>query len=111
MFDSAVDTERAFGHHDAMARTYVRRRRTTLAIAATVVVTVLLGPVGNVLGADAPAGEPRSVAVRSGDTLWTIAQRIEPDADPRAVVDAMTSANGVDPDRLIPGTRLVVPAP
>jgi nucleoid-associated protein YgaU len=94
-----------------MARTYVRRRRTTLAIAATVMVTVLLGPVGNVLDAGASVRDPRSVVVGSGDTLWTIAERIEPDADPRAVVDAMVSANRIDPDRLMPGTRLVVPAP
>ena len=32
--------------------------------------------------------------VQPGDTLWSIATEIAPDADPRAVVDALRDANG-----------------
>jgi nucleoid-associated protein YgaU len=34
----------------------------------------------------------RLVVVRPGDTLWSIALRFDPDADPRPVVDAMSEA-------------------
>ena len=35
-----------------------------------------------------------SVVVRPGDTLWTIAGRLDPKADPRAVVDSLVEARG-----------------
>ena len=34
------------------------------------------------------------VVVRPGDTLWTIAQRVAPRADPRRVVDEIAAARG-----------------
>jgi nucleoid-associated protein YgaU len=34
------------------------------------------------------------VVVRPGDTLWTIAQRVAPNSDPRQVVDQMAAARG-----------------
>ena len=111
MFESALDTEHVFGHHGSMIRTRVRRRRTILATGALVMVSVLLGPVGHAFHADAAPRFPRTVAVRPGDTLWSIAGRTEPQADPRAVVEAITAANDVDAEALGPGQRLVVPAP
>jgi Tfp pilus assembly protein FimV len=42
--------------------------------------------------------------VQPGDTLWSIAERIAPDRDPRPVVDALRRANG-GPD-LQAGDRL-----
>lgn len=48
--------------------------------------------------------------VRPGDTLWSIAERAAPGHDPRAVVDAIAEANGVDASSLVPGRTLVVPA-
>jgi LysM domain-containing protein len=41
--------------------------------------------------------------------LWSIARQVRPDADPRATVAAIVSANGVDPGALVPGRSLVVP--
>jgi nucleoid-associated protein YgaU len=111
MFDSGVDTEQAFGHHVTMTRTRVRRRRTTLSVAAALVLTVALGPLGHAFQAGATPRHPRTVVVRPGDTLWAIATRTTPDSDPRAVADAIASANGIDARGLVPGQRLVVPAP
>ena len=111
MFDSGVDTEHAFGHHDGVSRTRVRRRRTTLSVAAALLLSVVLGPVGHAFQAGASVRHPRTVIVRPGDTLWAIAARSAPGSDPRAIADAMASANGIDPGGLVPGQRLVVPAP
>ncbi len=93
-----------------MVRTHVRRRRTALSAAAFVLVTVLVGPVGHAFQADAAPRHGRTVVVRSGDTLWSIARRSEPPSDPRAVVDAIAAANGVRAGELLAGQRLLVPA-
>ena len=50
----------------------------------------------------------RSVyVVRSGDTLWTIARRMQPTGDVRPIVDALADARGGRP--LQPGERIVLP--
>jgi nucleoid-associated protein YgaU len=51
-----------------------------------------------------------SYVVRQGDTLWSIAERVAPDTDPRPVVDRLAAANDVDPGGLIPGQTLVIPS-
>jgi Tfp pilus assembly protein FimV len=113
MFESALDTEHVFGQDAVMVRTHVRphvrRRRTALCAAALVLVTVLLGPVGHAFQADAAPRRPRTVTVRPGDTLWSIARRTEPESDPRAVVDAIAVANGLRAGNLVPGQPLLVP--
>jgi len=115
MFESGIDTEQAFGQDVDMSRTHVRRRRLTLTAAVTVLLAVLLGPVGHVLqaGAAVRRAEPvgSTVLVRPGDSLWTIARRVEPGADPRAVVAAISEANDVAAAGLVPGQRLLVPEP
>lgn len=94
-----------------MNRTRVRHRR----LAATVIVATMGAawavPVAKALG---PGGEPARVSsaryvVRQGDTLWSIAERLAPGEDPRPVVDALTSANDLEPRSLVPGQALVVP--
>lgn len=67
------------------------------------------------LGAIGTTSEPQRVArtaylVRSGDTLWSIAERLAPGADPRPVVDAIAAANGVDAGGLVPGQMLLIPS-
>jgi LysM domain len=115
MFESGIDTEHAFGQDVDMSRTHVRRRRMTLTAAATVLLAVLLGPVGHALqaGAAVRGAEPvgSTVLVRPGDSLWTIARRVEPGVDPRALVAAISEVNDVAAAGLVPGQRLVVPEP
>ncbi|SSC25057.1 LysM domain-containing protein [Klenkia terrae] len=50
-----------------------------------------------------------SVVVYSGDTLWSIAEAVAPDTDPRVVVDAIQEANGLSGAGLVPGQVLVLP--
>jgi LysM repeat protein len=52
---------------------------------------------------------PAVVTVRAGDTLWSIAQRVAPDVDPRAEVGALQRANRLSGVILRPGERIRVP--
>lgn len=56
-----------------------------------------------------PAADARALVVAPGDSLWTIAERIAPDADPRAVVDALESANGLDAGQAVPAGLVLKP--
>jgi hypothetical protein len=48
------------------------------------------------------------VTVHSGDTLWSIAQRVSPGRDPRAVVDELRVDNHLSEVSLTPGQTLKV---
>jgi Tfp pilus assembly protein FimV len=111
MFGSGLDIERPFEQYGSMGRTRVRRRLIACC-AAIGLVGVLSGPVAHAVGvAGAPeAKAARTYVVRAGDTVWSIATRFEPSTDPRVVVDAITSANGVDPGALVPGQQLSIPS-
>jgi nucleoid-associated protein YgaU len=78
-------------------------------LAGAVVTGFWAGPLAHAFGASrtVPVAEHR-VVVRAGDTLWSIAHRVAPGEDPRALVDAMAASNHVDPGALVPGQMLVV---
>jgi nucleoid-associated protein YgaU len=114
MFESSLDSERAFGQHGAVTRTHVRPRGATR---LTVVLTIALAGAAWVGPAVRALGEPdhrpvtrTTYVVQAGDTLWTIAERLSPGEDPRPVVDALAEANGVRAGDLVPGQALVLPA-
>jgi nucleoid-associated protein YgaU len=115
MFGSTLDTEQAFGHRGGMHRTYVRRRRVTLALVALGLAAVLSGPVAravappNATDAMAPVAR-RTYVVRQGDTLWSIASRASRGSDPRPLVDAIEAENGIGAADLVPGMTLSIPA-
>ena len=92
------------------------------AVAALVFAMLLALAIGNgALAGLAPAGpaSPRAAAassaepgaqhvtVRAGDSLWSIARRLQPTGDLRPLVDQLVAANGAGP--LQPGQQLVVP--
>lgn len=75
--------------------------------AAAFLGVVLVGLFG---AGDAPvAGGTTVVQVRTGDTLWGIATRMAPDADPRAAVDRIVELNGLGSPSAEAGRFLVVP--
>jgi hypothetical protein len=89
------------------AATY-RRRRFGVLVAAVAVV-VMAGRAGAALGGGSLAVPERapSVArhvVQPGDSLWSAAHELAPDADPREVVDQLIDARGDGP--LMPGEVL-----
>jgi len=59
--------------------------------------------------AGAPAGTFETVTVSAGDSLWGIAQRVAPHADPRDVVDAIVRLNALEGVAITPGEELSVP--
>ncbi len=111
MFGYALDIEHPFGQHNAMQRTYVRRRRTTVAVVAVLLGAVFVGPVaGAVAGQRVTSPKPRTYVVETGDTLWAIASKMRPGTDPRPLIQQIQQVNGVDAGSLSPGQRLVVPS-
>jgi LysM repeat protein len=94
---------------------YRRRRLAVLAVLAVVLVAALL-LANAVLARTAGGGTPHPVAgtsraavviVQPGDTLWSIARRLHPEADVRLVVDQLVDLNGRAP--LAVGQRLQLP--
>jgi len=51
------------------------------------------------------------VTVNQGDSLWSVATRSMPDADPRDAVRELRELNGLKGTVLSPGQQLVIPAP
>lgn len=94
-----------------MSRTGVRRRRLSLLAAAAVVAGAWAGPVAHALGGGAASipVSSRTYVVRSGDTLWSIADRLAPGRDPRPIVDAIAEANQAAAGALVPGQTLRIP--
>jgi len=48
------------------------------------------------------------IRVRTGDTIWSIARRIQPNGDVRPLVDRLVAANGSS--MLQAGDRLLIPS-
>jgi Tfp pilus assembly protein FimV len=57
-----------------------------------------------------PAESFSHVTVSSGQSLWQIAERVAPSADPRDVVAAIVDLNQLQTSMLMPGQRLAIPA-
>jgi len=95
----------------------VRRRRIVLGTVAVALLTALAlpwsGTGGHPLATPGPALAGQTVAghltyvVRTGDSLWSIAERFDPTADPRPLVARLTTQVGRD--TVVPGERIVLP--
>jgi Tfp pilus assembly protein FimV len=110
----------------AVAASVYRRRRLVVLLLVVLAVASIVGmaraAAGLLGGGPLTAAEDGRVAVveldaqpvaratyvvRSGDTLWSIARRIQPDGDVRPLVDALAATR--DGRALQPGERIVVP--
>ena len=97
---------------DFTPRGRVRRRRL---VAASAVASAIVGLVGLAHTPDRAAppvtAPPAATAVVApGETLWDVAVRTSPaGADPRAQLDALQAANGLDGGAVAPWTVLLLP--
>jgi predicted Zn-dependent protease len=58
-----------------------------------------------------PAPATHVVTVQAGESLWTMAQRIAPDNDPREVVANIRDLNDLSSAHLVAGQQLLLPVP
>ena len=97
-------------------RLTVRGRRVLAALAALPVVVALSAAVlggGAALASrdgGAQAGSFQTVTVAPGDSLWTIAEEVAPDRDPRDGVDDIVRLNALDDVVVQAGQSLAIPA-
>jgi hypothetical protein len=82
--------------------TFWKRRLVVVLLAVALV--LVMARAGAALGGSTPTTPERhpahsgvvteaaSTVVRPGDSLWTVAERLAPDSDPRPVVDALSEA-------------------
>jgi len=93
-----------------------RRGRIVVAVAATLLVSLL-----SLLGAQAAqatshSGSPRvanrnltQVVVRPGQSLWSVAESADPNADPQQTMQQIIELNGLTSDAIMAGQQLWVP--
>lgn len=97
-------------------RLTVRGRRVLAALAAlpaVVAIGVAVISGGSALASrddGAPAEAFTTITVSSGDSLWSIAEAVAPQADPRDVVDAIVRLNALDDVTVRAGHSLAIPA-
>ena len=96
-------------------RLTVRGRRVVAALVSLPVVIALSIAVVSGGGAiasgqtGAPAGTFAEITVMPGESLWSIAQAIAPNADPREVVDAIMRLNALPSGAVDAGETLSLP--
>ncbi len=93
-----------------------RRGRVVVAVAATLLVTVISLLVAGVAQAtnDGPSARAArqhlvQVVVRPGQSLWSVAESADPDQDTRAVVQQIIDLNSLNGDTVLAGQQLWVP--
>ncbi|GAB2839753.1 LysM peptidoglycan-binding domain-containing protein [Microbacterium insulae] len=109
---------RAFAgeRHRTRLRLTVRGRRVLASLAAlpaVIAIALALVSGGTALASredGAVAGSFETVTVSHGDSLWSIAEAVAPQADPRDVVDAIVRLNALDGVTVQAGQSIAIPA-
>ncbi|MDJ0953526.1 MAG: LysM peptidoglycan-binding domain-containing protein [Acidimicrobiia bacterium] len=79
-----------------------------LVIISTFVVALVLLLASSVMAAG-PESETVDYRVRSGDTLWTIAEETSSGGDIRDIIAEIRDLNDLESSLIVPGQTLVVP--
>ncbi|MGB9373354.1 MAG: hypothetical protein WCA82_04230 [Jiangellales bacterium] len=87
-------------------------RRGVVASWVVAVMSIAIAAFGLVQGlqpsAPAVVGS-QSVVVQPGQSLWEVAQAVNPDVDPRVTLAAIRSETALDTSVLVPGSTVTVP--
>jgi hypothetical protein len=85
----------------------------TLAAMLVTMLSLLASGAAQAMNGSAPSGAVRQhltqVVVRPGQSLWSVAESAEPDADTRLVIQRIVELNSLHSDVLFAGQRLWVP--
>ncbi len=106
---SAAPVRPATGRRTSPA---VRRRRALLAVMALALIALAF-PLGGVDGPSHATGStlagngPMDYTVLPGDSLWSIAERMDPSADPRPMVARLAAELGTY--QVVPGEQIALP--
>lgn len=88
----------------------IQRRLIAVAVLAGAVFAFLVGQ-----GAASASNEPVSasnllyVTIVEGQSLWSLADELAPNADPRQFVEDVITTNGLDSASVQPGQRIAIP--
>ncbi len=100
----------------AAALRLTRRGRIVVAVLAVLLLTVLslvIAGAAQATSHSAPRGAAGSglgqVVVRPGQSLWSVAENADPDADTRLVIQQIVQLNALSGDTVFAGQRLWVP--
>jgi LysM domain len=90
----------------------VRRRRTLLVVMGVLLGVLALplsgtGGHSHPIGSALPVAGPITYVVQPGDSLWSIAERVDPSGDPRPLMARLALQTGSD--TVVPGERVVLP--
>ena len=93
-----------------------RRGRVVIAAVAVLLATTLMLVASGAAQATNHSVPPRvaeqdltQVVVRPGQSLWSVAENADPDADTRLVIEQIIELNGLSGDVVLAGQRLWVP--
>jgi len=108
----------ASGPARSSGRTHLRlTRRGRVVLTLLAAIPLVIGALVFALngGGAAASGEKthvqfQYVTVESGQSLWTIAEKVAPSADPRDVIADIVSLNQLDSGVVSPGQRLAIPS-
>ncbi len=82
-------------------------QRVGIIVVAGVAITGFI--TGQAAGARGSAGQAEHYSVHQGETLWSIANAVAPDQDPREYVAALVELNRLETANLTPGQDLILP--
>ena len=80
-----------------------------LLLVSVVLVAFSLGRTSADAGSTTAPSPTRTTVVQPGETLWAIARRVAPAADPRQTVARLSELNGLGSAPIVAGQRLVLP--
>ena len=110
MFGEMLAIEHPFDTMPLMDRAIFLKRRALVALGLAVMVGPWVGQARAALSQPATVSVSRQTyVVRPGDTLWTIAEDLAPDSEPRPLMDAIARANGLGDGVIDAGQALVIP--